>query len=55
MRLNSTLCVILCRKVRLWNVMHLIMVEPDHNVMTPVQFAYGLEWSHAKQGSRQQI
>ena len=36
-RLTSTLCVILCRKVRLRDVMHFIMVEIDRNLMTPVR------------------
>ena len=37
MRLTSNLCIILCRKVRLRDVMHFIMVETDRNLMTPVR------------------
>jgi hypothetical protein len=45
-RLTSTLCVIVCRKVRIRDVMHFIMAETDRNLMAPVRAGSLLEvWS----------
>jgi hypothetical protein len=46
MPLTSTLCVILCRKVMLRDVMHSVMAETDRNLIAPVRAGSLLaDWS----------